>query len=197
MYKYFHSILSSLYICLYSSYWFQNYIVHIFSKMLHSSNWPSLATVGRRDRSPLGTRFILTLHARLTRRLVARSPCWWSICLRVNAASPTMRTSLNNGQWHWPPTWRIQDYSDDDVRWIGSIGNSNDQYWNIRYYLKRYVLEILNCNSLPSGHQISFHSICNILCIVFRAWPLCEFIISQKGFWNSVIFGLYWKCWQK
>ena len=28
------------------------------------------------------------LHARNTRRLMPRSPCWWSIGLRVNAASP-------------------------------------------------------------------------------------------------------------
>ena len=30
-------------------------------------------------------------------------------------------TSLNNTRWHWPPNWRIQDYSDDDVRWVWSI----------------------------------------------------------------------------
>ena len=30
---------------------------------------------------------------------VPRSPFWWSIGLRVNAASPKMRTSLNNAQF--------------------------------------------------------------------------------------------------
>ena len=55
------------------------------------------------------------------RRQMPRSPCWWSIGLRVNAVSPKMRCSLNSTSWHWPPKWHIQDYSDDDVRWIGSI----------------------------------------------------------------------------
>ena len=32
--------------------------------------------------------------------------------------------ALNNTRWHWPPKWHIQDYSDDDVRWIGSIQDS-------------------------------------------------------------------------
>ena len=48
---------------------------------------------------------------------VPRSPFWFT----VNTAPPKMRTSLNNAQRHCPPLWRIQDYSDDNVRWIGSI----------------------------------------------------------------------------
>ena len=52
---------------------------------------------------------------------VPRSPFWWAIGLRVNTAPPKMRTSLNSAQWQCPPVWHIQDYSDDDVRWIGSI----------------------------------------------------------------------------
>ena len=63
------------------------------------------------------------LHTHHLLRLMPRSPCWWSIGLRVNAASPKMRTSLNNTRWLWPPKWRIQDYSDDDVMWIGSINH--------------------------------------------------------------------------
>lgn len=48
----------------------------------------------------------------------------------INAASPKMRTSLHNAQhrviyknaqWNCPPVWRIQDFSDDDVTWNGSI----------------------------------------------------------------------------
>ena len=49
------------------------------------------------------------------------SPFWWAIGLLVSAELPKMSTSLNKAQWHWPPKWRIQDYSGDDVRWIGSI----------------------------------------------------------------------------
>ena len=36
------------------------------------------------------------IRARHMPRLMPRSPCWWSLGLRVNAASPKMRTSLNN-----------------------------------------------------------------------------------------------------
>ena len=36
----------------------------------------------------------------------ATVPCslfWWAIALYVTAASPKMRTSMNNAQWHCPP----------------------------------------------------------------------------------------------
>ena len=36
------------------------------------------------------------IRARHMRRLMPRSLCWWSLGLCVNAASPKMRTSLNN-----------------------------------------------------------------------------------------------------
>ena len=52
---------------------------------------------------------------------VPRSPFWLAIGSCVNAASPKMCTLLKNTQWHCPLIWRMQDYSDRDVRWIGSI----------------------------------------------------------------------------
>ena len=62
------------------------------------------------------------LHARHLRRLCHAYHFGAHIGLPVNAASPEMRPSLNNAQCNCPPIWCIQDYSDDDVRWIGSIG---------------------------------------------------------------------------
>ena len=31
------------------------------------------------------------------------------------------RVIYENAQWNCPPVWRIQDFSDDEVRWNGSI----------------------------------------------------------------------------
>ena len=54
---------------------------------------------------------------------LARAPhtCWSLVVnmFHVNAALPKMPTSLNNTRWHWPPKWRIQDYSDDTSGELG------------------------------------------------------------------------------
>ena len=51
------------------------------------------------------------LHPRHTRRLCHAHRFGLQLGLRVNAASPNMRTSMNNAQWHCPPIWLIHDYS--------------------------------------------------------------------------------------
>ena len=71
------------------------------------------------------------LQARHTRGLMRRSPCWLAVRFRcINAASPKMHTSLHNtrhrviyenAQWNCPTVWRVQYFSDDDVRWNESI----------------------------------------------------------------------------
>ena len=60
-------------------------------------------------------------HARHTRQLCHAHLIGGQLGLCVDAASPKMRTSLNNAQRQCSPIWCIQDYSDDDVGWIGSL----------------------------------------------------------------------------
>ena len=116
------------------------------------------------------------LLVRHTRRLMPRPPCWWAVRVQcTNAASPKMHTSLHNArhtvihvytyenaQWNCPPVRRIQDFSDDDVRWNGSI----------------------------RGGFNSFRGIddCHITCIWFSCPQSAVFTCHSDNHWANISF---------
>ena len=62
-----------------------------------------------------------TLYARHTRRLCHAHHFGWQIGLRLNAASPKIRTLLNKRTVTLPTSMVHPRLFNDDVRWIGSI----------------------------------------------------------------------------
>ena len=69
--------------------------------------------------------------------------------------SPKTRTSLNKARWHWPPKWGIQDNSDDEVRWIGSIG-----WQGIIWTQYKTLSKNKNKLQIPGRKQVWYGPVC-------------------------------------
>ena len=104
----------------------------------------------------------------------------------VRALLWTLSTdALNNTRWHWPPKWHIQNYSDDEVRWNGSL-----TMWTLFTFFKWpcivHPLDIL-------AGKILHWSLCGkvAICVIYP--PLTSFhgIMPFSLNWGKQIIMLY------